>query len=238
MVLPSLTIAIPAYNEHDSLSDVVADALRVGKTVTSKLEILIVDDGSTDGTSELIDQLAKQHKEITPLHHKKNQGFSGAIKSCYTQSKNEWIFLSPADGQIKMDDLVTFAHEAPSYDLLVGYRLKNPEPMTRRINSFCFHTLYRFLFGVHLKEISTVIMWRKVFLDTLPITAQGRSALIEPEVVYQAVAHKARIREIGITYFERKTGKAKGSDPRMILITIKELFRLWYTLRVRLNTTS
>src|SRR5438105_4804859 len=101
--LSSLTIAIPAFNEESTVSAVVEDALRIGKAVTKNLEVLLVDDGSTDQTRPIMDSLEKSHKKIIRvIHHTKNKGFSGAMKSCYTKSSKEWIFLIPADGQVKM----------------------------------------------------------------------------------------------------------------------------------------
>lgn len=228
----SLTIAIPAYNEEASLSAVVKNAVEAARSVTSDYEIVIVDDGSTDTTGHIADLWAKQNSKVKVFHHPHNKGFSGAIKSCYLNATKELIFLLPADGQIDAMDVRLFLQEIDHADVVVGYRKKNPEPLGRRINSYVFHTLYRFLFGVTLKEISTSILWRRSALRSIDITASSRSALIEPEVVYKAWDAGFRFAEVSIPYYPRKGGKAKGSNPIMILATLKELLRLWWSMRI------
>jgi glycosyltransferase involved in cell wall biosynthesis len=232
MKTPSLTIAIPAYNEEDSIRDVVSEAIEAAKSFTSDFEVLLVDDGSTDTTGTICDEYAKQNSHIIVIHHTSNQGFSGAIKTCYKKASKELIFLLPADGQIHASDAHIFLKKATDADVVVGYRISNPEPIFRRINSAVFHTLYRTLFGVKLREISTSILWRKSVLDSINITALERSALIEPEVIYKAWVQGYRFCEVPIPYYHRKGGKPKGANPMMIIMTIKELLRLWWSTKV------
>ena len=230
--VPALTIAIPAYNEAGSIEKVVMEALAAAKNLASDFEILVVNDGSTDGTGITVDTLASKNQHIRVIHHPKNQGFSGAIKSCYKQAKKDLIFLLPADGQIAASDCKLFLKKIEEADVVVGYRKNNPEPWVRRLNSKVFHTLYRTLFGVRLREISTSILWRKKVLDSINITAIPGSALIEPEVVYKAWKAGFRFAEVAIPYYPRTSGKAKGSNPFMILVTIRELLRLWWEQRI------
>lgn len=229
--VPSLTIAIPAYNEAGSIEKVVNDALAAAKNLAVDYEILVVDDGSTDGTGALVKKISLI-SPITLISHPKNQGFSGAIKSCYQKATKELVFLLPADGQIHAGDCRLFLTKVNRADAVVGYRKNNPEPWSRRFNSFVFHTVYRTLFGVRLREISTSILWRKKVLDSINITAIPRSALIEPEVVYKAWKQGFRFAQVAIPYYPRTTGKPKGSNPFMICMTLKELFRLWLQQRI------
>jgi glycosyltransferase involved in cell wall biosynthesis len=230
--VPSLTIAIPAYNESGSIKKVVTEALAAAQALAITSEILVVDDGSTDGTGRILDTLGTIHPALRVIHHPKNQGFSGAIKSCYKHAEHELIFLLPADGQIKAQDCELFLNKLGNADVVVGFRKHNPESWSRKLNSKVFHALYRLLFGVKLKEISTSILWRKKILNRINITAIPRSALIEPEVVYKAWKSGARFEEVAVPYYARASGKAKGSNPFMILMTIRELVRLWLTCRV------
>lgn len=229
---PSLTIAIPVYNEAGSIEQVMSDAFAAAKNLASDFEILVVDDGSTDGTGAILDRLTKKNPHIKLIRHPKNQGFSGAIKSCYKNATRKLVFLLPADGQIAASDCKLFLKKIEEADVVVGYRTNNPEPWSRRFNSFVFHTVYRTLFGVRLREISTSILWKKKVLDTINITAIPGSALVEPEVVYKAWRAGFRFAEVAIPYYPRMSGKAKGSNPLMILMTIHGLLRLWLTTRV------
>ena len=268
----SLSITIPAYNEEGSIERVAQQALKAGRAFSKNFEVLLVDDGSTDTTGVIIDRLATKHKEIRVIHHKKNQGFSGAIKTCYRNARKELVFLAPADGQVDiadykrfLDKIMTPISEAsdkihsnaqmagwldgwmdkkkPSDhitirpfsfpDVVVGYRLNSPEGWSRKVNSFLFHSLYRFLFAIPLREISTCILWRKKVLDSIEITASPRSAMIEPEIIYRAWKKGFAFRQVGIPYYPRTRGRAKGANPLMILETLKEMLRLFWQVRVQ-----
>lgn len=231
----SLTIAIPAYNEEGSIKNVVLAALAAAKKLSTDAEVLVVDDGSTDTTPHILKGLTKKYKNLKVVSHGKNQGFSGAIRSCYTKATKDLIFLLPADGQINAADCELFLNRLDHADVVVGYRKNNPEPWTRKLNSHVFHALYRTLFGVRLREISTSILWRRHVLDTIDITAVPRSALIEPEVIYKAWKYGYKFKEVAVPYYPRTTGQAKGANPLMILITIRELLRLWMEQRILRN---
>ncbi len=228
----SLTIAIPCFNESGFLTSVVKQSLNVAQSLTIDYEILLVDDGSTDGTGKIIDTLSMRNRHIKGIHHAKNQGFSGAIKSCYRNATKDLVFLIPADGQVDPGDVKKFLVKIDRADVVVGFRITNPEPCVRKFNSLLFHILYRILFGVKLKEVSTAVLWRKKVLDALPMTAAPRSAMIEPELIYRSWKKGYRITDVGIPYYLRKKGKPKGTNPLMILVTLKELTRLWWKLCV------
>ena len=224
----SLSITIPAYNEAGSIKKVVDKARTIAQ------EVIVVDDGSTDGTGDIV----KRIPGVTLITHKTNQGFSGAIRSCYRNATKDIIFLLPADGQIDPADCALFLKKIEHADVVVGYRKNNPESLSRQLNSKIFHLIYRALFGVKLKEISTSILWRKTVLDSIEITANPRSALIEPEVIFKAWSAGFRFAEVGIPYYPRKTGQPKGSNPFMILVTIKELIRLYISSRLLIHTPA
>jgi len=96
-----VTVAIPAYDEITSLAAVVAEAQAELAAIglARDGEVLIVDDGSTDGTSALADDLARSSPNVRVVHHRPNRGFSGAMRTCFRESRGDWIFLAPADGQ-------------------------------------------------------------------------------------------------------------------------------------------
>lgn len=228
----SLTIAIPAYNEARSLHKVVKESLAFANANFKKYEILLIDDGSTDTTGTIMDELARENPHLAVVHHRQNLGFSGAITSCYRRAWADWVFLLPADGQVDVADCRHFLARTKNHDVIVGYRLNRPEGLVRYVNSWLYHRLWRLLFGLPLKEITTAILWRKAILDRLPITSSPRSATVQAELLYRAWKLNYRFTEVGIPYYPRRAGQAKGTSLPMIVTTLSELIRLWWQLRV------
>lgn len=233
MFQDSITIAIPAYNEHETIVDVVNDARRVLAEITNDYQVLVVDDGSTDGTGALADALQQEDPaHVRVLHHEQNKGFAGAIKSCYANGSKDWLFLAPADKQVDLNELHNFIPLTADADVVVGYRMYRAEPFYRSLNSFLFHGLCRVLFGIKLKQISTSKLYRRALLQSITIDASPSSAMIEPEVIYKLMQRGARFKEVGMHHYPRAAGKSKGANPLMIARTFGEMFRLWWNLRV------
>jgi len=226
----SISVVIPAYNEEVTLENVVLEAKRELEKLKLPYEIVLVDDGSGDKTGEIIDRLAKT-RNIRGIHHKVNKGFTGAIKTAYQSAKNHLVILAPADGQFNFGQLKKFIEGIKGYDAAAGYRAVNPEPFNRKLNSWVFHKLCRLLLGIRLKEISTVIMWRKPVLDSINVESEEASAMILPELVAKALRKGYRFAEIPIHFELRKGGVGKGTKPIMIIKTILGMLKFSYHLR-------
>lgn len=235
MFRDSLSIVIPAYNEEATLADVVGEARAVLQSLTVDWEVLLVDDGSTDHTGAIADRLAQADPaHVRVIHHEKNKGFAGAIKTCYANASKDWVFLAPADKQVNLSELADFVALTDGADIIVGYRKNRAEPFYRSFNSYVFHLLCRIFFGIKIKQISTSKLYRRALLQSIPIQAAPSSAMVEPEVIFKALQRGARIREVGMTHYPRAAGKPKGTGLKMIVRTFGELFRLWWKLRVAL----
>lgn len=224
----SLSITIPAFNEEENIHRAISRALQAAASITNRYEILVVDDGSTDRTGTIANEWAARNTHVKTVHHQKNQGFSGAIKTCFSRAHGDLVFLLPADGQVDVFDIKRFIEKIDSADVVVGYRMNNPEPLLRRINSIVFHVLFRTLFHIRLREISTATLWKKEVLKNIPITSNPRSALAQPELILKAIRAGYHIKDVGIPYYKRTTGTPKGANPQMIFATIKEMWRLWH----------
>lgn len=233
MFQDSVSIVIPAYDEHETIVAVVEEAVSVLRGLTGDYEVLVVDDGSTDGTGALADDLARRDPaHVRVLHHPTNRGFAGAIKTCYTHASKDWVFLAPADKQVDLSELANFIALTDGADIVVGYRKHRADGFSRGLNSFAFHLLCRIFFGIRLRQISTSKLYRRTLLQDLHLQAAPSSAMIEPEVIFRAMQKGARIVEVGMTHYPRAAGRAKGTGGRMILTTFREMFRLWWVLRV------
>ena len=223
----SISIVMPAYNEEESVERVVNQAVKELKKISKDFEVVVIDDGSTDQTGKILDRLAGKNKRIRVIHHQKNKGFTGAILSCYKNAKKHLVFLAPADGEFDFSELINFIEGIRGYDVAVGYRVGNTRSIYRRFNSKGFHLLVRCFFGIKFKEISAVILWRRSVLDQLSVSSSESAALIEPELIYQALKKGYKFTQVPFHFTARIAGKSKGAGIRMIIMTFIEMFKFW-----------
>lgn len=222
----TISIVIPAYNEEETLNNVIIEAEDQAKKLKIPYEIVIINDGSTDRTGEIADQIAKR-KNIRTVHHRTNKGFTGAITSSFNNARNHLIFIAPADGQFDFSELGKFIDAIKGYDIAVGFRISNPEPFIRRLNSRVFHLLCRILFDIKLREFSTVSLWRKHIWQSFNIESDDRSAMALVEMIFKAQKAGYKFAQVPFKFRKRQGGTGKGTDLFMILKTLIGMVKLW-----------
>ena len=225
-----LAISVPAYNEVDTLARVVSAALDQIETSGIDGIVYIVDDGSTDGTSGLADELARQEPRVRVQHHSTNLGFSGAIRSALTGPRTDFVFLIAADGQIPVDILPGFWALRHDADVVVGVRRPRADPPLRRFFSCGYHALSRILLGITVTEFTSTLLVRRETLE-LATASRPHSAAFLAEFVARAQRRGARFREVGYRHLPRMAGRPKGADLRVIAETFIELVRIAWLVR-------
>lgn len=229
-----ISITIPAYNEEKTIESVVKNAISSVSKTSSSYEILLVDDGSIDNTLQEMHNLKKKFKnKIRIIHHIKNKGFTGALKSCYENAKGDLIFLGPADGQFDYSELNLFFDKISHNDIVVAFRTLNEENLYRKINSYLFHLLSRFLFNIKLKEFSTCMLYTKKVRDSISIQASSSSAFFLPEFFYKAIQSGYSIGQVPIHFYRRKAGEQKGGSPKVIINTLAEMAKFWLNIHFK-----
>src|SRR5574341_1494583 len=124
----TISVTIPAFNEEETIERVFHQAKRAVSALSAEYEIVLVDDGSSDKTGQIIDRLKKRYpKHVVAVQHPVNRGFSGAMKSCYKHATKELIFLGPADGQFDYRELPRFVRTMKDRDIVAAYRPYNQE---------------------------------------------------------------------------------------------------------------
>lgn len=230
-----IVITIPAYNEETTIERVVRNVIQELSKFTNNFYILIVNDGSFDKTAQVIEQLKKKYKNrIEVVHHRKNKGFSGAMKTCYERAKGDLIFLGPADGQFNYSQVKLFVNELEKNkrDIVTAYRVINEEKITRKISSFVFHLIAKVLFGIKLKEFSSCILYTRRLRDSISIQAHPVSCMFLPELIYKSMKKKYIFGEVPIRFEKRKGGQANGANYKMVIKTLNEMFRFWWDIRI------
>lgn len=225
-----LSVIFPAFNEEANIRHTVEAARPVLAKLAQTWEIILVNDGSEDGTSMLCDELAEQYAEVRAIHHSGNRGYGAALKSGILAARYDYIFFTDSDGQFDLKELENLIEWASHYDIVTGYRAKRQDPPHRLINAWGWRTLVRMVLGVKVRDIDCAfkVFQRSVF-DRVQIRSVG--AMVNTEILAQAMSFGMRIHEVKVSHYPRRHGKPSGADLRVIAKAFRELFRLWGQLR-------
>lgn len=224
----SLTIAIPAYNEEESIAAVIKDTLRDAPKYFSDFELVIVDDGSTDKTGAIADKFAKKDRRIRVIHQP-NGGYGNAMLTGIGAAKKEFVCYMPADGQFLVKDMIYCLPHMKHADLILGARGSRADYTTYRlILSYSYLIILRILFGITYQDINWLTIWRTKIVQKLPISSRGIFLLAEIVVRFQKKG--LRIVEAPSFYRPRRGGQVKNAKFSIALTTLFDATRFWFSL--------
>lgn len=226
----TLSLVLPAHNEADNIEIVVNQALATLPAFAAAFEIIIVDDGSTDGTAAIADRLAATDSRVKVIHHAANKGYGGALRSGFAASTGEFVMFMDADRQFDIGDIGLLTPLAHTADIVAGFRMERRDPLHRRVFAELFNVLVRILFGVHMRDIDCAFkLFRGDLLRSLDLNKPG--ALINTEIQAKAKRTGASVSQVGVHHYPRVAGASSGGSPRVIARAMKETMLLRWEMR-------
>ncbi len=217
-----ISAVLPAYNEEANLEEAVrrtAEALAACARVS---EIIVVDDGSQDGSGAVLDRLKTTYPTLRVVRHPQNRGYGAAVRSGFNAARYSWVFMMDADNQFDPNDLSLLLQQAGDADIVTGFRKHRRDPLPRRLNAWAFFSLVRLFFGRQVRDVNCAFkLLRRDVLQRMELRSNG--ALINTEVFVLARRLRARIVEVPVQHFPRTSGKQTGANPKVVLRAFKEL---------------
>jgi glycosyltransferase involved in cell wall biosynthesis len=203
--LDSLTLVMPAHNESESLRLLLPHAAEVLPGIARRIEIVLVDDGSTDGTGEIATALAELHGlDLRVIRHESKSGYG----------------ISVADGlrALLVPDMLDGA------DLVAGWRRRRQDAAIRSVVSGVFNLVLRVLYGLRVRDVDCALkLMRTDFLRSIEL--ESRSALINAELYCKARRDGLQIVQVPVPHHPRELGRRSGARPRAVVRAIRELIR-------------
>src|SRR5579859_1606023 len=138
-----VTLFYPMYNEVDSIRPMTVKALQVMPQAADDFEILIIDDGSTDGSGEIADELARSDPHIRVIHHNGNQGYGQALRTGFASATKDIVIYTDTDEPVDLWRIPEALGYLDSCDMVIGYRLNRWEGLRRLIFSKIYNLLVR-----------------------------------------------------------------------------------------------
>ncbi|MEM7138797.1 MAG: glycosyltransferase family 2 protein [Myxococcota bacterium] len=217
-----LSVVVPCFNEEGNIGDVVRSAAEVGRTVATELEIVVVDDGSTDGTAALLADLQTRVPELTTVHHSINRGYGAAVRSGLRRANHDYVFLTDGDGQFDLRELEPAIAMLASHDVVVGYRHRRSDGLWRSLYGQAWTRLVNLALGLDVRDANCAF---KLVPQGLLRTSELRSdgALISAELLAEAQRADLRIAQCPVSHFPRVNGRQTGASLAVIARAFLEL---------------
>lgn len=232
---------MPALNEAENLPNTIEECAKILSMLTSKYEIILVDDYSTDSTPQVLANLKMSYPCLHVISNKHNLGcHPSALVGFKAASCDISIFL-PADGQIPLCNISRFLSKIGDYDLVCSYRHKRADSFFRHLASRLYNTVLRLCFGISLHDTHSAIAVKKEVVQAIVNEVQSPCAFAGCEFILRALKHGFKVTEIEIDHKPRTAGKATGVNLRDAIWTplnLLQLFREMYHKNLTQNKKS
>jgi glycosyltransferase involved in cell wall biosynthesis len=236
MTTPSLTIFFPCCNDAGTIGSLVAAADTVAAEFTNDYEIIVVDDGSTDPSRELLEGLQRRFSRLRVVLHEVNRGYGAALRSGFAHATKELVFYTDGDAQydvFELRKLLPIVQDG--VDVVNGYKIARSDPAHRVIIGMIYLRLMRLLFNFHVRDVDCDfrVIRRKVF-ET--ITLEHASGVVCLELVKKLELAGYRFVDFPVHHYHRLHGRSQFFRFGRLARTAVNIFRLWWDLMVRRTT--
>lgn len=230
--LKSLTVFFPVFNEEKNIPLLIDLASKIIPQLASDYELIIIDDGSTDQSLNIAQELIANKKQWLIIAHPKNLGYGEVLKTGIKAAKKEWLFFTDADLQFNLQELTDFLPYTNQYQAIIGYRVKRAEGFSRSINARLFKTYIDLLFRLHVKDIDCA--FKLIKTDLLKnLTLNSGSAFTSSEILYRLKKKKIKFKELPVSHYPRRYGEATGANLKVIIKACYEALMTYLNIKFK-----
>lgn len=220
-----VSVLVPAKDEADNLPLFMELAATAFAGAEHRYEVIVVDDGSTDRTWAVLEQLAKQYSFLRLARHRARRGIADALRTGYLASRGNVLVFYPADLQFKPEDIPRLAAPilAGEADMVTGFKKGKYD---KAFVSGIYNMLSRSLFHVPVRDLNSVKAYRREIMDALPVRPDWHRYM-----VVIAAAQGFSVTEIPVPLYPRHAGHSKFATWHRIPIGILDMLAVWFELR-------
>lgn len=234
-MMPAVSIVMPVYNEAGALERVVAEWVAMLDAASIDYELRIYDDGSSDGTGEVLHRLAANNARIVAATHE-NRGHGPTLMRGYAEAGGEWVFQTDSDGEIEAISFASLWAERDRFDFLVGERVGRLSPMHRKVLTGGSRAVVALFFGRAVTDVNSPYRlmrgaWLRRVLPLIPADAAV------PNIILTGLAAKtgARVFATPVTHVARRSGKTSLNLRRIARLAVRAVIDTARVARRRLR---
>ena len=226
----SISAFFPAFNDEGSIARLIHEALEVLSRITDDYEVIVVNDGSDDGTAVVLDELANELPRLRVIHHPNNRGYGGALRSGFENGAKDLIFYTDGDGQYDVREITKLIPlMTEGVDVVNGYKIKRSDSRRRIVLGEIYKFLARRMFDLPIRDVDCDFrLMRREAIQGVTLTAE--SGVVCTEMVYKLHAAGYKFAETPVNHYPRLHGQSQFFTLRRVARTGYDFFKLWLKL--------
>lgn len=231
--LPSISAVFPAYNDGGTIASMVAAAWIALNQVTDDYEIIVVNDGSSDYTATMLNEISVRYPELRVITHPSNLGYGAALRTGFSAASKDWVFYTDGDSQYNPLELVNLVRALrEGVDVVNGYKLTRNDSWMRIVIGRAYHYFVKFLFGIRIRDVDCDfrLIPRHILEE---IELKSVSGAICLELVKKIEDADYVFAEVPVNHYSRKYGVSQFFVPWRIVRTLRQLAGLYWMLVIR-----
>ncbi|MCC6711434.1 MAG: glycosyltransferase family 2 protein [Candidatus Pacebacteria bacterium] len=229
--LKSLSVFFPCFNEEKNIPFFVDEAINFLPKVADKFEIIIIDDGSSDKTKDVAEDLVKNFPMVKLVSHQENRGYGAALRTGFEVAKYDWIFFTDGDLQFRLNQLANFIPYTQTHHVIIGYRKKRAEGKLRAFNASLFKLYIDLLFRVGVRDIDCAFkLFHRKTLQSLHLESTG--AFTSSEILYKLKKRGEQFIQLPVNHSKRKFGSPTGNNIKVIIKAGIEALSLYLKIKI------
>jgi len=225
----NLSIIVPVFNEKQAIVTVVENLKTYFETHQVNHEIIVIDDGSQDGTADILEQIT----DIRTIHHPYNKGYGASLKTGATNARHDWLLFFDGDGQHKTEDIAKLIEHADRYDMVIGARQGYKGPIFRQPGKKILHWVANYLAEKKIPDLNSGfrLVKKEYFLKYQHIFPDGFSLSTTSTLAFFKEGHNIKYVPISIN---KRVGKSTVGtyDGFKTLMLILRLIMLFSPLKI------
>jgi glycosyltransferase involved in cell wall biosynthesis len=223
----------PCYNDEHAISIMVRSVRAALLDSVEQFEIIVVDDGSSDGSVAVLEALRDEVPELRIVRHAVNRGYGGALLSGFAAASMEWTFYTDGDAQYDASEVIRCIDAAgPHIDVVQGYKIGRGDPWYRKVIGRIYHHAVRLLFSIPVRDTDCDFrLMRTSLLDRVELTST--TGVICVEMMHEFDRAGARFAEVGVSHHARPFGRSQFFRLPALARSGRQLVELWWRLVVR-----
>jgi len=222
----SISVFFPVYNDEKTIPQLVSKIIPILKSATDDFEVNLINDGSSDNSAKVIDELARKYDNVRTIHHEKNMGYGYVLRTGFYNAKKDLVFYTDGDGQYDVSELTKLLPLIKNVDIVNGYKIKRSDALYRIIAGDLYNWGAQILFHLKIRDVDCDyrLFRRHVFNK---IKLESNSGVICLEMIKKLQHAGFKFKEVPVHHYPRVFGTSEFFNFKRIFKVLTSFGKLW-----------